>query len=138
MIAPLLALALAVVPVPDCTQHPAVPPHWAEVVDLDAPALGKPPLTLCYEVPLTGYVPGERWRQFLAESPPVTHCESTDRAGARNGNHYGKYQIAVNVHRSRIERLGWTVEDTLESVPNTAIAFSIWAEQGWRPWACKP
>ena len=40
------------------------------------------------------------------------------------------------VHIDRIHSLGHTWDDMLKVEPNIAVAYDLWAEQGWGPWTC--
>lgn len=76
---------------------------------------------------------------FLAPATTVMLCESRGRAGAVNpaSGTIGLWQIHP-IHRQRVERMGYTLADLTNPAVNLAVAYSIWAEQGWRPWSCKP
>jgi hypothetical protein len=39
------------------------------------------------------------------------------------------------VHRARAARLGFTWSQMREAWPNAVVAYNLWREQGWRPWA---
>lgn len=66
----------------------------------------------------------------------VARCESGLRPGAvSSGGHAGLFQLA-RVHAGRAARLGYAWSQMLEAYPNTRVAFDLWREQGWRPWAC--
>lgn len=41
------------------------------------------------------------------------------------------------VHAWRFTARGWSFyDDSLVLEWNVAVAFDLWSEQGWRPWAC--
>lgn len=70
-----------------------------------------------------------------AEALAVKWCESGDRwdrVGA--GVNYGGFQIN-SVHAGRFGEF-WT--RWADPAYNTMMAFTIWSEQGWRPWGCRP
>jgi hypothetical protein len=69
------------------------------------------------------------------EALHVKWCESRgnwDTIGA--GANYGGFQINA-VHAGRFPGF-W--ESWMDPAQNTAWAFQLWSEQGWRPWACRP
>jgi hypothetical protein len=69
------------------------------------------------------------------EALRVKWCESRanwDTIGS--GANYGGFQIN-QVHARRFPDF-W--ESWMDPEKNTAWAFQIWSEQGWRPWACRP
>lgn len=53
----------------------------------------------------------------------------------QNGRYWGLYQVDVNLHAARIAELGYTRADMLEAYPNTVVAFTLWLDSGWHPWA---
>lgn len=62
-------------------------------------------------------------------------CESTMRPNAVSpGGHLGLFQLSP-IHSSRV---GGDSTLFLDPEINTATAYAIWSEQGWRPWACRP
>jgi hypothetical protein len=65
----------------------------------------------------------------------VAQCESRWQAGALSpGGHIGLFQLAP-MHARRI---GATPSALFDPEINVAVAFHLWSESGWRPWACKP
>jgi hypothetical protein len=76
------------------------------------------------------------------EALAVARCESgVDSAGRLDGifaassrSSYGLFQIN-SVHARRFPEF-W--ESWMDPAKNTAWAFQIWSEQGWRPWSCRP
>lgn len=76
------------------------------------------------------------------EALSVARCESgVDSAGRLDGifatssrSSYGLFQINA-VHARRFPEF-W--ESWMDPARNTAWAFQIWSEQGWRPWSCRP
>lgn len=75
------------------------------------------------------------------EALAVARCESgVDKVGrldgvfASSGSSYGLFQIN-HIHARRFPDF-W--ESWMNPAKNTAWAFQIWSEQGWRPWSCRP
>ena len=68
----------------------------------------------------------------------VARCESSLNPEARNGDYYGLFQISRTYHEARARSLGYTWGEMLQAGPNAHVAASLWSEQGWQPWACKP
>lgn len=69
------------------------------------------------------------------EALRVKWCESRQRwdtIGA--GANYGGFQIN-SIHARRFPSF-W--DSWMDPVKNTAWAFELWAEQGWKPWGCRP
>ena len=78
---------------------------------------------------------------FGAHAPDaiaVARCEShlNPAAISRGGGNWGLFQINT-AHRSRVARMGYAWEDLLDARVNALVARSIFAEQGWSPWACR-
>ena len=70
----------------------------------------------------------------------VARCESGPDyiAGFNRSWHGGTFQIA-SLHAWRFTKRGWDFwTDALVLERNVAIAYEIWAQQGWRPWSCRP
>ena len=40
------------------------------------------------------------------------------------------------IHLERIHNLGYTWDDMFNPTANLAVAYSLFQEQGWEPWAC--
>lgn len=76
---------------------------------------------------------------FARDAGTVIACESNWRADAVNltSGTRGLFQLHP-VHKKRIERLGYTWADMLDARLNTIVALTIWREQGFRPWECRP
>jgi len=76
------------------------------------------------------------------EALAVARCESgVDATGKLDGvfatssrSSYGLFQINA-IHARRFPDF-W--ESWMDPSKNTAWAFQIWSEQGWRPWSCRP
>lgn len=64
----------------------------------------------------------------------VARCESGLQSGAYNAGNYGLFQISY-VHARRV---GGNLAALFDPAVNIAVAYDIYAEQGWRPWACRP
>lgn len=68
---------------------------------------------------------------------PTALCpngESGGDASAVNGNILGLGQIHEPSHRSKIPVGG----SLLDPVVNIQVMYSIWKDQGWAPWDCRP
>ena len=80
------------------------------------------------------YWPPERWGEVRA----VAQCESegSPAAVSPDGRNWGYMQLNV-IHEARAARLGYSWEQMTEPGPNLHVAYSIWEESGWIPWACK-
>lgn len=63
----------------------------------------------------------------------VEWCESRNRPTATNGLMEGLMQIHLPSHRRRLQ----AGESLFDPDVNLRVAYEIWSEQGWRPWACK-
>lgn len=61
-------------------------------------------------------------------------CESSLNPAAYNAGNYGLYQINA-VHAARV---GGDLASLFDPAVNVRVAYEIWAEQSWIPWACKP
>lgn len=68
----------------------------------------------------------------------VAKCESgfNPRAVSPGGSNLGLFQVN-RVHRRRWEAMGYSAGQMLEAEPNTRVAYAIFREQGWSPWACR-
>ena len=68
----------------------------------------------------------------------VAACESSGRPDAvsPDGQNWGLMQLGV-IHKARAERLGFTWEQMLQPRPNLLVAYDLWLDQGWAPWACR-
>lgn len=102
---------------PGFVTAPAHPPCY--VAQLDAP---------CIKMP----------EAMLRDAYVVLQCESghNPRAVSKTDD-WGLWQIN-RIHEARARRLGFAWEQMLEPGPNTAVAISIWEEQGFSPWSCRP
>lgn len=72
------------------------------------------------------------------EAKKVAWCESRDHPDSRNGQFWGLFQIGVKVHAPLIASMGYTADDMLRAEPNARVAAALQAQQGWRPWSCRP
>lgn len=71
--------------------------------------------------------------QLRAEALDVAHCESRGRAGAKNGQHKGLFQMG----RAEWVKYGQG-NDVFDPFDNAAAAFRMWTDRGWRAWECQP
>jgi hypothetical protein len=87
-------------------------------------------------------VPGvAQWRGAVSaygwpveEALRVMSCESGGQPTATGGANYGLFQINA-VHSARV---GGNLQALYDPATNIRVAYDIWADQGWAPWACKP
>jgi len=70
----------------------------------------------------------------VAEACAVSYCESRWQADAIGGDNWGYFQIWSGWARY----YGVPVHDLLAPATNVRVAYAIWRENGWGPWACKP
>lgn len=73
------------------------------------------------------------------EALAVARCESGDdlyAAPEENWNHRGPFQASY-VHKPRYERRGWDWS-TATPAQHIEIAYELFLEQSWVPWACQP
>ena len=101
-----------------------------------AAALGVLALGACTPQEAIGFIFGER----AGEAVSVATCESGLRPDARSagGGNHGLFQIN-NVHRESFERVtGQPWSAVYDPFWNTVYAKSLYDQQGWQPWACKP
>ena len=68
----------------------------------------------------------------------VARCESSLNERARNGDYWGLFQLSRRYHEGRARSLGYNWDAMLQAGPNSHVAASLWSEQGWGPWACRP
>ncbi len=68
------------------------------------------------------------------EAIAVARCESGLNPRAYNAGNYGLFQISY-VHAGRV---GGALASLFDAATNIAVAYRIWFEQGWAPWACRP
>lgn len=66
------------------------------------------------------------------EAVDVAWCESRHVPTARNGQYRGLFQMG-NYHNHRPG-----MQNPYGVLENSIAAADLWAEQGWRPWACRP
>ena len=64
----------------------------------------------------------------------VMLCESGGVRNAFSEGNYGLFQIN-GIHRARVSN---EVDRLFDPATNVEVAYSIWREQGWKPWACQP
>jgi len=74
----------------------------------------------------------------IEEACRVSFCESTWQSDAvsPDGSNLGYFQINA-VHSWRVGGPG-NLYRLLDPATNVSVAYDIWREQGWGPWACKP
>lgn len=71
-----------------------------------------------------------------AEALAVAWCESRfDPLAESAGGHRGLFQLS-SVHAEKFARRGWTWADAFDAERNVAIAYEIWLDSSWSPWAC--
>lgn len=83
----------------------------------------------------------EQWRGLVSaygwsidEALAVMDCESRGQPNATGGANYGLFQINA-VHAARV---GGDLQALYDPATNIRVAYEIWSDQGWAPWACKP
>jgi hypothetical protein len=122
--------AAAVTPTPPATPAPPPAPPQAPTPTV------APQVAAAYVPPagsLEALICSYAWP--CQEALHVKWCESRgnwDTIGG--GANYGGFQINA-VHARRFPDF-W--ESWMDPAKNTAWAFQLWSEQGWRPWACRP
>lgn len=68
----------------------------------------------------------------------VAGCESEWRAAVDSPTgDTGFFQINRWWQEGRVLRRGWTWEDMKDPEKNTEIAYEMWLEQSWSPWAAR-
>ena len=60
--------------------------------------------------------------------------ESTGDPNAYSGGNYGLYQINA-IHAARV---GYDLGRLFDPATNIGVAYGLWLERGWQPWACRP
>lgn len=79
------------------------------------------------------------WGADDSEALAVAGCESHYDPHARNGSHYGIFQLSREYHEWRARELGYEWDrDVSDAGKNTRIAYHLWKDSGWGPWVCKP
>ena len=78
------------------------------------------------------------WGGDDREALAVARCESGYDPRARNGSHFGLFQLSRTYHEGRAASLGYDWSAMDDPGKNTRVAFSLWREQGWGPWVCRP
>lgn len=127
----------ATTPVVPATAAPAVPISVASTTtEPAAPAVEPVPAGSCggWRDTIARYFPADQ----VATACRVAACESNFVPTAANprSNARGLFQLMMSYHAPRFYARGWTYDDWADPEKNTAIAFELWSEQGWRPWAC--
>jgi hypothetical protein len=74
-----------------------------------------------------------------ANAIAVANCEShlNPRAISKGGGNWGLFQIN-QVHKQRVNRMGYAWDDLLDPRVNSIVAKAIFDGSGWSPWACRP
>lgn len=70
----------------------------------------------------------------VAEVLQVIACESSGHPNAQNGSNEGLLQININAHANLL-RPG---ESLFDPEVNIRVGYTIWKDQGWYPWTCRP
>lgn len=80
-----------------------------------------------------------RYSWPVAQALRVVQCESGGNAAAYNAGNYGLFQINA-VHVEKVRRVTGSADLSLLFDPdvNAAVAYIIWSDSGWGPWACRP
>ncbi len=108
------------------------------VLPPDVPGPVRPPVGMVY------YAPGPVGRavlvpeRFARESIAVTSCESPGtgwEAVGDRGCSWGSFQVNLCAHGETMRTLG--LDPTLES-DRIRYAVTLWQQQGWKPWTCRP
>ena len=69
----------------------------------------------------------------------VARCESNYDESARNGSHYGVFQLSRRYHEHRARELGYDWDSVaIDAGKNTRVAWSLYQDSGWGPWECRP
>jgi len=79
-----------------------------------------------------------RYAWDMSDVSAVASCESGGLGNAisPDGQNWGLMQLNV-VHKARAARLGFTWEQMLDARANLLVAYDLWLDQGWTPWACR-
>lgn len=79
------------------------------------------------------------WGANDSEALNVARCESGYDPHARTGSHWGLFQLSREYHKDRAEKLGYDWDRDIEDPgKNTRVAFSLYKDEGWTPWVCRP
>ena len=75
-----------------------------------------------------------------AEAVAVVGCESGGDPSARNGDHWGLFQIAYRWHRDKLLPVAGSdrPEELLRPEVNIDVAEIIYRDRRWSAWACQP
>jgi hypothetical protein len=68
------------------------------------------------------------------EACSVSWCESRWQPWAFNAGNYGYFQVNA-VHGARVD---WNLDALFDPATNVRVAYAIWRDGGWGPWACRP
>ena len=88
----------------------------------------------CAGEPCEALVCGAPYAWDCDEALAVMMCESSGHADAFNAGNYGLFQINA-VHAARV---GGDLQSLFDPAVNVRVAYEIWSDQSWIPWACKP
>lgn len=70
----------------------------------------------------------------VEQAKQVAFCESRmDPTAVSSGGHLGLFQMSPRWHSHRPG-----MHSPLEALFNAQAAESLYREQGWRPWSCRP
>lgn len=58
----------------------------------------------------------------------IAYHESRFKENVKNGPHYGLCQVNVNIHKSRLDKFGYTTADMLTAYPNILVAADYLSE----------
>lgn len=76
--------------------------------------------------------------EFAAHWVDLAQCESGGDHAQQSGDGglaWGLMSIRIDIHRRRIEAMGYTLDQMLESGPNIDVAVALYREQYFRPWS---
>ena len=78
------------------------------------------------------------WGADDSQALRVARCESNYDPHARNGSHYGVFQLSRKYHEARARNLGYSWDDMWDAGKNTRVAYDLYKDSEWGPWVCKP
>ena len=67
-------------------------------------------------------------------NPTIDTVQSGTDPYKRNEYSIGLWQVNTNVHKDRINRMGYSIEDMRKPGPNLDVALSIYKDQGLNAW----
>lgn len=86
----------------------------------------------------TGYVQDliiSIWGPYAQKALAVAKCESTFNPRATNGSIVGVFQLHPS-HTGLANSMGYSWSQMYEAEPNIRVAFALFKQEGWGPWAC--